>query len=57
MVEPFALFGILCHNDNLVNDLFKGVDEPFDEGSPFVHEEVLLMPVGTQGFPTYENNR
>lgn len=54
VVEPFALPGILCHEYDFVNDLFKGIDEPFDEGPAFVHEEVLLLPVGTPGFPPYE---
>jgi hypothetical protein len=56
-VESLTLFGILCYEYDLVNDLFKGVDEPFYEGPSFIHEEVLLPPVCTLGFPTYENYR
>ncbi len=56
VAEPFALIGILCHEYDFVNDLVKGIDEPFDEGPVFVHEEVLLLPVGTPGFPPYEDH-
>jgi len=56
VTEPFALIGILCHEYDFVNNLIKGIDEPIDEGPAFVHEEVFLLPVGTPGFPPYEDH-
>jgi len=57
MSEPLTLLRIFCHEDDFVNNLFKGANQPLNEGSAFIYEEVLLLPVGTPGFPTYENYR
>jgi hypothetical protein len=56
MGESFALLGILCYEYDFVNNLFKGADQSFDECSALINEEVLLLPVGTPGFPTYEDH-
>jgi len=56
VTESFALPGILCHEYDFVNDLFKSVDEPLNEGPALINEEVLLLPVGTTSFPTYEDH-
>jgi hypothetical protein len=56
VAESFALPGILCHEYDFVNDLFKGADESLNEGPALIYEEVLLLPIGTPGFPTYEDH-
>jgi len=57
VAEPFALFGILRHEYDLVNDLLKGINEPLNKGPALVDKEVLLLSISTAGFPSYENNR
>jgi len=57
VTEALALFRILCHKYYLINNLFESADEPLNEGPALINEEVLLLPVRTPGFPTYENHR
>ena len=53
-VEPSALFGAFCHENNFIDYFFERIDKTLDKCPALVREKILFLSICTTRFTPNE---